>query len=78
MNCLAKALEVDFGLVKVLWTKEIGWFGVTGEDLLERDLIIEKSFEELERWSALERVAFNRWREYSEEAEEIWLLRMGI
>ena len=78
VNCLAKELEMDLGFVKVLLEKEMGWLGGTGEDLLDRDLMMEKSFEELVWWSALERVASHRWRVYLEEAEEIWELRIGI
>ena len=47
VNCLAKAFAVDLGLEKVLLPKEIGWFGGTGEDLPEIDLIKEKSLKDL-------------------------------
>ena len=46
--------------------------------LLDRDLRMENSFEELERWSALDKVSSQRWRLNWEEAELIWEFRIGI
>ena len=46
--------------------------------LPDRDLRMENSFEELERWSALDKVSSQRWRLNWEEAEVIWEFRIGI
>ena len=69
---------MDLGLVWVLRPKVIGWLGGTGVVLLDRDLRMENSFEELERWSALDKVSSQRWRLNWEEAEVIWEFRIGI
>ena len=78
VNCLAKALEMDFDLVKFLLRKDTGWLGGTGEVLPDKDLMTEKSLEELKQWSALEKVASHHWRLYLEVEDVIWELRMEI
>lgn len=75
---MAKESEMDLDLVWVLRPKVIGWLGGTGVVLPDRDLRMENSFEELERWSALDKVSSQRWRLNWEEADVIWEFRIGI
>ena len=57
VNCLQKALEMDFDLLKVLGPKEMGWLGGVGEILPERDLRRAQWRDEFRTWLDWDRVS---------------------